>query len=120
MNFLYSKNFLSYIAHYSFLIILNSLITGVFAFLTLDANANLNSRAGAFLLAYLVPFFISSMFREMNRTERVLKFGTGLIICSLVLIFTTGIMTMISTTFLPCVLLVLLLLFYGDLLLLRC
>lgn len=62
-----------------FLILLNLLLILIIGFMTLDSNANLNSRIGAILLSFLIPFFIVLFTQKMNGLERMLKFGTGFI-----------------------------------------
>ncbi len=49
----------------------------IIGFLTLDSNANINSRIGALLLSFFIPFFIVLLTQQMNGLERMLKFGTG-------------------------------------------
>lgn len=74
-----------------YLILLNLLLMCVFGFLTLDSNANINSRIGALLLSFLIPFFIVLLTKKMNSLERMLKFGTGLIVYIILLLSTQGV-----------------------------
>jgi len=60
------------------LIILNLVIMSIFGYLTYDSLATINSRVGAFLLSFFLPFFIIYKTREMSGLERLVKFGTGL------------------------------------------
>ena len=58
-------------------IILNLLIMSIFGFLTIDSWANINSRVGAFILSFFLPFFIVYKTKEMPGLERLMKFGSG-------------------------------------------
>lgn len=59
--------------------ILNLILIFTMGYLTLDSEANFNSRIGGFLLSFFIPIFIVLMTKKMNPTERVLKFGSGYI-----------------------------------------
>lgn len=61
-------------------ITLNLVIMSIFGFLTIDSWATINSRVGAFILSFFLPFFIVYKTKEMTDLERLLKFGTGLMI----------------------------------------
>lgn len=62
-----------------FLALLNLLLMLIIGYLTLDSEANRNSRIGAFLLSFLIPFFIVHLTTKMKGIERILKFGVGYI-----------------------------------------
>jgi transcriptional regulator with XRE-family HTH domain len=63
------------IISYFFVILLNLIIMLIFGFLTLDSEANANSKLGALFLAVLIPLFIVEKTRQMQPVVRLLKFG---------------------------------------------
>lgn len=71
---------LNKIFHLFFIVILNLIIVAVFGFLTIDSFANVNSNFGALVLSFFIPYFITSKTTEMSGVERVLKYGTGMLI----------------------------------------
>ena len=71
--------FSSAIVNGVYLVLFNLSLIFLLAFLTLDSNANINSRVGAFLLSLCVPFFIVVFTQKMSETERLLKFGAGFV-----------------------------------------
>lgn len=73
-----------------FLVLLNLLLMSIIGFLTLDSNANLNSRIGAFLLSFFIPFFIVLFTQKINGLERMLKFGTGFLVYIVMLMLIQG------------------------------
>jgi len=62
-----------------FLVVLNIVLMMIIGYLTLDSEANINSRIGAYLLSFFIPVFIVLKTRNMNGLERMLKFGFGFI-----------------------------------------
>jgi transcriptional regulator with XRE-family HTH domain len=84
------KSIGSLIVNGVFLVLLNLLLMSIIGFLTLDSNANLNSRVGAFLLSLFIPFFIVSLTQKMNALERMLKFGTGFLVYIVMLMIVQG------------------------------
>jgi len=62
-----------------FLILLNLLLMVIFSFMTAGQD-NLKSKLGAFLLSFFIPFFIVYWTPKMSGGERVIKFGSGLMI----------------------------------------
>lgn len=73
-----------------FLVLLNLLLMSIIGFLTLDSNANINSRIGALLLSFFIPFFIVQLTQKMNALERMLKFGTGFLVYIILLLIVQG------------------------------
>lgn len=73
-----------------FLVLLNLLLMLIIGFLTLDSNANINSRIGALLLSFFIPFFIVLLTQKMNALERMLKFGTGFLVDIILLLIVQG------------------------------
>lgn len=99
-----------------FLLALNFILMVVFGYLTLDSNANWNSRLGALLLSLFIPYFIVLKTRSMSGLERMLKFGTGFIIYMLVVLIMHGFVIGIKTGLFVVLPIALGVLFYGDLL----
>ncbi len=100
--------------NYFFLLVLNLVIISITGYLTLDSNANLNSRLGAFLLSFFIPFFIVILTKNMQGYERMLKFGFGMIIYIIAAMIIVGIPESFSTGLLPCLIISLGVLFYGN------
>ncbi|MFD0990976.1 helix-turn-helix domain-containing protein [Mariniflexile jejuense] len=73
-----------------FLVLLNLFLMLIIGFLTLDSNANINSRIGALLLSFFIPFFIVLLTQKMNAFERMLKFGTGFLVYIILLLVVQG------------------------------
>ena len=97
-----------------FLILLNLVLMTIFGFLTLDSNANWNSRSGAILLSFLIPFFITYHTRKMNGIERMLKFGFGFIFYITIVLIKIGFPKGIVTGLIPCLILALGMLYFGE------
>lgn len=97
-----------------FLIILNFVLIVIFGFLLIDSEANINSKFGAILLSFFVPAFIVFKTLRMNRTERMLKFGLGLFIYTVVISIKISFPSLIMTGLLPGLVVVLGTLFYGN------
>lgn len=101
-----------------FLILLNLLLMFIIGYLTLDSEANFNSRIGAFLLSFFIPFFIVYFTQKMSATERILKFGIGFIGYIVMLIFiqgfADGFRAGIRTGLFLCLLMSISVLFYGK------
>src|SRR5699024_6858386 len=102
-----------------FLIALNLILTLIIGYLTLDSDANLNSRIGAILLSFLIPYYIVSKTYNMSGIERMLKFGFGFI-GYIILAIVRGFMIRNLSIFLfhslliPCLLAALAFLYYGN------
>lgn len=102
------------IANLVFLIVFNITLMSVFGYLTLDPYDIINSRIGALLLSFFVPFFIVLKTINMRNTERLLKFGTGFIVYFILILFSIGIPRGFVSTLIPCIFLNLAVLFYGK------
>lgn len=97
-----------------FLIILNIVLMSIIGYLTLDSNANMNSRLGAFLLSILIPYFIVSKTKDMGGLERMLKFGLGFIIYVVLVLIRVELPHAIFCGILPCLLISIGLLYAGS------
>ena len=97
-----------------FLIILNILLMSIIGYLTLDSEANLNSRIGAILLSFFIPFFIVSNTKTMSGLERLIKFGLGFIFYIVLIISLHGLQIGFSTGLFPCLLIAVSILYFGN------
>lgn len=101
-----------------FLVALNSILMGVFGYLTLASQDNINSKFGAVLLSFFLHFFIVHFTSKMNGIERMLKFGLGnFIYFFLIMIMTKASVGFMSGLF-PCLLINVSVLYFGSKLLL--
>lgn len=107
-------NYLKIIIEGFFLVILNLVIISVYGYVTLDSNANMNSRFGGVLLSILLPYFIVSKTQSMSGLERVLKFGTGHFYYFILTMINLGFFKGIATALFPCLGISLAILFYGN------
>lgn len=87
---LHSKTAAEKVVNGVFLLLLNLVLMAVVGFLTLDSNANLNSRFGGLLLSFLLPFFIVVFTKEMTAIERLLKFGSGYLVYFVLVLIING------------------------------
>ena len=111
-----SSNYLEIIINYLFLIIINLTLVGIIGFMTLDSWANINTRFAGLLLSFFIPIFIVLKTKNMTRTERILKFGSGFLIYIISSIIIVGFPKAFVTGLLICLAICLLTLYYGDLL----
>jgi len=72
-----SSKLTSIIINGIFLILLNLVLMGLISFLTLGPQANINSRIGALILSFFIPFFIVYWTQSLTGIERLLKYGFG-------------------------------------------
>lgn len=107
-------NHIEIIINYFFLIIINLTLMGIIGWMTLDSEANLNSRFGSFLLSFFLPMFIVFSTKNMDNTERLLKFGSGFLIYIIFSIVIVGFAQAFITGLLPCLSICLLTLYYGE------
>lgn len=108
-----SHTLASSLTQYFFLFILNVVIVSILGYLTLDSEANINSRTGAFLLSFFIPIFIVFYTNEMSGLERMLKFGIGMIGYLLAVTVIVGLPASFTTGLIPCLIIALGVLFYG-------
>ncbi|WP_296618416.1 helix-turn-helix transcriptional regulator [Marivirga sp.] len=97
-----------------FLLILNLALMSIIGFLTLDSNANLNSRFGALLLGVFIPLSIVYLTSKMKSTERMLKFGTGFIVYPLLSLIFQGLPLSLTTGLIPSSLVFISILYFGN------
>jgi len=102
------------IANAFFLIVLNLSLMFVIGYLTLDSEANLNSRAGAILLSFFLPIFIVVKTKGLSPIVRMMRFGLGFITYAIMSIIMVGFPVAFATCLLPCLVLALAVLYYGD------
>jgi F0F1-type ATP synthase assembly protein I len=109
-----NKSLANQITYGIFLIILNVIITSILGLMTLDSEANINSRVGGILLSFFIPFFIVYQTKDMNSIERVLKFGFGTIAYFIATIIILGLTHSLATGLIPCLVIWLNVLYYGE------
>lgn len=100
--------------NYFFLIIINMSLMAVIGFMTLDSEANLNTRFAGLLISFFIPIFIVLKTINMNRVERLLKFGSGFLVYMVASILIVGFPTAFVTGLIVCLSICLLTLYYGD------
>lgn len=115
-----NRNIIDFIINLFFIVLLNLILMFIIGYLTLDSEANFNSRIGAFLLSFFVPIFIVFSTPLMNKKERVLKFGLGYFSYILMLLSIQGIkqgfQIGIKTGLIFCLLIAIGVLYYGNIL----
>ncbi|NER10423.1 Helix-turn-helix [Muriicola jejuensis] len=97
-----------------FLLILNFVLMGIFGYLTLDSNANLNSKFAAVLLSFLIPIFIVYQTKSMNNLERTLKYGVGFLLYFILVMVLHGFIVGFGSLLFPCFAIALATLYYGK------
>ena len=97
-----------------FLIILNIVLMMIIGYLTLDSEANINSRIGAFLLSFFIPIFIVLKTKNMGGLERMLKFGFGFIFYIIMALIMVHFPDTLLTGLIPCLVISLATLYYGK------
>ena len=111
-----SKNLTSpeKIVNFTFLAILNITIISILGYMTLDSNANLNSRVGGILLSIFISIYIVNQTKSMKGMERMIKFGFGSIAYLITSIIIVGFVISFTTWLIPCLVISLGVLFYGE------
>ena len=74
-----NKTITSFMIDGFFLILLNLFLMLTIGYMTLPSEANLNSKIGASLLSFFIPFCIVYFTQKIGAVERILKFGIGFI-----------------------------------------
>lgn len=112
------NNYITLVANYFFLIVFNVALMGMIGFLTLDQSANINSRFGGILISFFIPICIVFFTQKMSSGERLLKYGIGyityILLCFVVMGFGKAWIIGINSFLLPCLIISVLTLFYGD------
>jgi transcriptional regulator with XRE-family HTH domain len=107
-------NKLELIISYLFLTIINLTLMGIIGWTNLDSEANVNSKFAGILLSFFIPIFIVFITKNMSKTERLLKFGSGFFLYIILSILIIGLPKAFVSGLLPCLSICLLTLFYGD------
>ncbi len=108
-----SNNILTKITNGFFLLPLNMVLMVIIGYLTLDSNANLNSKIGGILLSIFLPYFIVTLTKKMTGIERMLKFGIGYITYFILMLIMHGFEVGFVTLLFPCLLISLSVLYFG-------
>ncbi|MBI5914464.1 MAG: hypothetical protein HY842_03745 [Bacteroidetes bacterium] len=114
MELIQKKSIGTTIVNGVFLIVLNLVLMSIIGYLTLDSDANPNSRIGAFLLSFFIPIFIVYKTRNMDAIERMLKFGFGFISYIILSLIMVGFPQAFVTGLIPCLVVALATLYYGK------
>ncbi|MGB0837425.1 MAG: hypothetical protein ACPGRE_04945 [Flavobacteriaceae bacterium] len=85
-----------------------------FGYLTIDYNANLNSRAAALVLSIIMPLVLSLMTTNMSSFERLFKLGSGMLIYAIIVLFQIGIPLGFKSTLLIVIFLFETFLYFGK------
>lgn len=96
------------------LVILNVILIGMISYLTTDTGASLNSQFGAFLLSFFIPVFIVSATPKMKPIERIVKFGSGMVVYSILVFLIHGIAMSFISGLLPSTFIFLMTLIFGE------
>ena len=87
---------------------------GMIGWTTLSSEANMNSKFAGFLLSFFIPVFIVIVTKNMSKTERLLKFGSGFLLYMILSIIMVGFPGAFISGLLPCLSMCLITLFFGD------
>ena len=103
-----------------YLVLLNATLFTIIGYMTLPSEANINSRLGAGLLSFFIPFFIVYFTKSMSGIERMLKFGSGFVFYIVFLFivqgFSEGMQTGLGSRIFLCIVIFFGVLYYGSLL----
>lgn len=108
------KNIVTITVNGFFLVVLNIVLMSIIGYLTLDSEANNNSRIGAFLLSFFIPVFIAYKTKNMSGLERMLKFGFGFIVYIVMALIMLPFPSTLITGLIPCLVFALGTLYYGK------
>ncbi len=99
------------------LLLVNLAIMSVLGYLTLDSSANTNSRLGAGLIAILLPLVLIALSPTLQARQRVVYFGSGLVVYIILALFKIGFVATFTSSLLPVCCLMLVVLYYGHVIL---
>lgn len=110
----------AFVVNAIFLILLNLAITLAFSYMVTPIEASANSKFGAVLLSFFMPFTIFYYTQNMTATERIFKFGICWMIYLTTLLYAQGFRTALGIGFrtwiFSCILIYFGVLFYGKVL----
>ncbi|WP_289664517.1 helix-turn-helix domain-containing protein [Flavobacterium panacagri] len=110
----------AFVVNSIFLILLNLAITLTFSYLVMPVEADINSKFGAILLSFFIPFTIFYYTQKMKATERIFKFGICWMIYLTTLLYAQGFRGALAIGFgswiFSCILIYFGVLFYGKVL----
>jgi hypothetical protein len=86
----------------------------IIGFLTIDSEANMNSRIGALLLSFFIPMFIIWKTQQMSGLKRMLKFGSGLVAYAILAMVLTGFVVGFVKGLFVCIVVALTTFYYGG------
>ncbi|MDF1696460.1 MAG: helix-turn-helix transcriptional regulator [Saprospiraceae bacterium] len=97
-----------------FLVVFNLSLMGITGFLTLDINANFNSRVGAVVLSIFLPLTMVWFTLNMTGLERLIKFGMGYMVYFLLVLSLHGFGIGFISMLFPCLFISISILYFGD------
>ncbi|WP_165747974.1 helix-turn-helix domain-containing protein [Cellulophaga sp. Z1A5H] len=97
-----------------FLAVANLILVALLGFMTIDSQANFNSRFAMVLLSILIPLFIVNFTPNMSSTERLLKFGFGSLLYFIATLSIAGFVTGFLSGLFLCMLINLSMLYFGS------
>ncbi|KAF2516033.1 helix-turn-helix domain-containing protein [Flavobacterium foetidum] len=110
----------AFVVNAIFLILLNLAIAVTFSYLVMPVEADVNSKFGAILLSFFIPFTIFYYTQQMKATERIFKFGICWMIYITTLLYAQGFRGALAIGFeswiFSCILIYFGVLFYGKVL----
>lgn len=110
----------AFVVNAIFLILLNLAIALAFSYMVTPIEASANSKFGAVLLSFFMPFTIFYYTQNMTATERIFKFGICWMIYLTTLLYAQGFRNALGIGFrtwiFPCILIYFGVLFYGKVL----
>ncbi len=106
--------YLSGMFNFLFLALLNLLYVLILGFMTMDSNANWNSRLGALFLSFFISIFFAYQTPNVSGLKRMFMFGSGLYVYLILAMFQPGLRVFIPTLLWGCIIVAEVVLFYGN------
>lgn len=97
-----------------FVILINTFYCLIIGFLTLDPRQNILSFIGALLFSILISYIISNKANNITPNQKILYFGSSLVIYLILAIINVDLMKLISNGFLISILSFLLILYFNN------
>ncbi|WP_025614056.1 helix-turn-helix domain-containing protein [Cellulophaga baltica] len=109
-----SPNIATKFINFFFFTVANLLLVALLGFMTIDSQANFNSRFAMVLLSILIPLFIINFTPNMSSNERLLKFGFGYLLYFIATLIIAGFVTGFLSGLFLCILINLSMLYFGS------
>lgn len=115
----YHKKVINKVITTLFLFVLNLTLIAITGYLTLDINANANSRFGGLLLSIAIPYIVVGFTQNLNGAVRLLKFGLGYFAYFIFILASNGLKVGLLTFLFPCLFLSIATLYFGNYLMIK-